>query len=56
MTDPAPNNPIDDLAQALEAEVQQAIDLCGGDLRTVLRATLITNVFLEAAVERLRLP
>ena len=53
MTDPAPTNPIEDPTQALEAEVQQAIDLCGGDLRAALRATLIANAFLEAEVERL---
>jgi hypothetical protein len=53
VTDPAPTNPTEDPNQALEAEVQQAIDLCGGDLRAALRATLIANAFLEAEVERI---
>jgi hypothetical protein len=37
----------------LEIEVQEAIDLCGGDARTALRATLIANAFLQSEVERL---
>jgi hypothetical protein len=37
----------------LEFEVQQAIDLCGGDARAALRATLIANAFLQSEVERL---
>jgi hypothetical protein len=53
MTDPAPTNPSEDRAQVLEAEVQQTIDLCNGDLRAALRTTLIANAFLKAEVERL---
>ncbi len=53
MSDPAATNPSEDPAQALEAEVQQAIDLCSGDLRAALRTTMIANDFLEAEVERL---
>ncbi len=53
MTDPAPTNPSEPLVQGLEAEVQQAIDLCGGDIRAALRVTLIANSFLETEVERL---
>ncbi len=53
MTDPAATSPSEDPVQVLEAEVQQAIDLCNGDIRAALRATLIANVFLEAEVERL---
>jgi hypothetical protein len=53
MTDPPPTNPTEDPTQALDVEVQQAIDLCGGDLRAALRTTLIANAFLEAEVERL---
>jgi hypothetical protein len=37
----------------LEIEVQEAIDLCGGDARAALRATLIANAFLQSEVERL---
>ena len=39
-------------AQA-EIEVQEAIDLCGGDARAALRATLIANMFLQSEVDRL---
>ena len=53
MIDPAQTNPSEDPVQILEAEVQQAIDLCNGDLRAAVRATLIANSFLEAEVERL---
>ncbi len=53
MSDPAATSPSEDPVQAIEAEVQQAIDLCNGDLRAALRATLIANAFLEAEVERL---
>jgi hypothetical protein len=42
-----------DPAAQLEIEVQEAIDLCGGDARAALRATLIANAFLQGEVERL---
>jgi hypothetical protein len=42
-----------DAAALLEAEVDEAIALCGGDARAALRVTLIANAFLEAEVERL---
>ena len=42
-----------DLAAELEIEIQEAIDLCGGDARAALRATLIANAFLQGEVERL---
>jgi hypothetical protein len=42
-----------DQAAQLEIEVQEAIDLCGGDARAALRATLIANMFLESEVDRL---
>lgn len=48
-----PTNPIEDPTQTFEAEVQQAVDLCGGDLKAALRASLIANAFLQAEVERL---
>jgi hypothetical protein len=38
---------------ALEAEIDEAIALCGGDARAALRATLVANAFLEAEVQRL---
>jgi hypothetical protein len=37
----------------LEAEVEEAIATCGGDVRAALRATLTTNTYLEAEIERL---
>ena len=37
----------------LEAEVDEAIALCGGDVRAALRVTLVANAYLEAEVERL---
>jgi hypothetical protein len=37
----------------LEAEVDEAIRMCGGDVRTALLATLVANAYLDAEVERL---
>ena len=37
----------------LEAEVDEAIRMCGGDVRAALRATLVANAYLDAEVERL---
>jgi hypothetical protein len=42
-----------DRAEALEAEIDEVIALCAGDVRAALRATLIANAFLQAEVERL---
>jgi hypothetical protein len=42
-----------DTAALLEAEVEEAIATCGGDVRAALRATLVANAYLEAEVERL---
>ena len=36
-----------------EAEVDEAIATCGGDVSAALRATLIANAYLEAEIERL---
>ena len=40
-------------AALVEAEVDEAIATCGGDVRAALRATLIANAYLEAEIERL---
>jgi hypothetical protein len=40
-------------AALIEAEVDEAIAACGGDVRAALRATLIANTYLEAEIERL---
>jgi hypothetical protein len=40
-------------APDLETEVDEAIRICGGDVRAALRATLVANSFLEGEVERL---
>jgi hypothetical protein len=54
MSDAAPSDPPEaDPAASLEAEIDQAIALCGGDVRAALRATLLANAFLEAELERL---
>jgi hypothetical protein len=37
----------------LESEVQEALDICGGDPMKALRITLIANAFLEAEIEHL---
>ena len=40
-------------AALVEAEVDEAIGTCGGDVRAALRAILIANAYLEAEIERL---
>ena len=40
-------------AALVEAEVDEAIGTCGGDVRAALCATLIANAYLEAEIERL---
>ncbi len=45
--------PAANAAALLEAEVDEAIAVCGGDARAALRATLFANSYLEAEVERL---
>jgi hypothetical protein len=40
-------------ADALDAEVQEALELCGGDPLKALRITLIANAFLEAQIDDL---
>jgi len=42
-----------DPADAMEAEVEEAIALCGGDVRAALRATLTANSYLQDEVDRL---
>lgn len=53
MSQPASETTEFDPTTPLEIEVQEAIDLCGGDARAALRATLIANVFLQSEVDRL---
>jgi hypothetical protein len=54
MDDPASSDsPEVDRAEALEAEIDEAIAVCGGNVRVALRATLIADAFLQAEVERL---
>jgi hypothetical protein len=43
----------DGSAPDLEGEVDEAIRICGGDVRATLRATLAANAYLESEVERL---
>lgn len=44
---------IDPYTADIEADVDTAIALCGGDARAALRATLIANAYLDAEAERL---
>ena len=47
------SSPASNAADELERDVDQAIALCGGDMRAALRALLLANAFLEAEIERL---
>jgi len=38
---------------AIDAAVQETLDLCGGDAMNALRITLIATAFLEAEIDRL---
>jgi hypothetical protein len=42
-----------DATANFEAEVEEAIALCGGDVRAALRATLIANAYLQAEADSL---
>ena len=42
-----------EIAASLEAEIDEAIATCGGDVRAALRATLVANAYLETELERL---
>ena len=53
MTSVAQPSPSPNAAEKPEREVDEAIALCGGDVRAALRATLVANAFLDAEVERL---
>lgn len=47
---PQPTAPDDD---ELEAEVDEAIAACGGDLRATIRALIVANKYLECEVGEL---
>ena len=47
------SSPASNAADQLERDVDQAIALCGGDMRAALRAMLLANAFLETEIERL---
>jgi hypothetical protein len=36
-----------------EAETEEAIALCDGDVRAALKATLVANAYLESELERI---
>jgi hypothetical protein len=38
----------------LEREVDEAIAVCGGDMRETIRGLLVANNFLEARLERMK--
>jgi hypothetical protein len=39
-------------APDIDAEVEEAIKVCDGDIRAALRATLVANAYLEGELER----
>jgi hypothetical protein len=45
--------PASDASDPLEAEVEQAIAICDGDVRAALRAALVANSFWADEVKRL---
>ena len=47
----AATSPEIDPAADLEAQVEEAVALCGGDVRAALRSALVANAFLEAQVD-----
>jgi hypothetical protein len=47
-------NPEQSDADQLEAAADQAIAVCGGDLREAVKALIVANHFLEAELEKLR--
>lgn len=53
MAQPIPETTELDPAAELEFEVQEAVDLCRGDARAALRATLMANSYLQGEVDRL---
>jgi hypothetical protein len=38
----------------LDAAVEQAIAVCGGDMRAAVRALIVTNNFLESEISELK--
>lgn len=38
--------------ERIEAATDQAIEVCGGDLRGTIRALILANEFLEAEIEQ----
>ena len=53
MSQPAAEISQSDSVTQLEAEIEEAIALCGGDARAALRATMIANAYLQGEVDRL---
>ena len=45
---------LDEEAQAVDDDVRQALELCGGDAIRALRITLIANAFLVEENEKLK--
>jgi len=43
-----------DQSQAVEEDVKQALETCGGDPMRALRVTLIANAFLEREIDQLK--
>ena len=49
-SDPQPNA---EDADELEAEIDRAVDTCGGDMRATIRALIVANNYLESEVNEL---
>jgi hypothetical protein len=45
---------LDDQAQAVDGDLRQAIEACGGDVVSALRAALLSNAFLMEENSRLK--
>jgi|GEM_PF-6167586 len=53
MPQPAQNSPETNQVAVLEDDVEEAITLCGGDVRAALKSALVANAFLQAQIETL---
>lgn len=53
MTDAAETPGAPDAAAVLEAQMQELIAMCGGDVMQALRTALTANTFLETQIETL---
>jgi hypothetical protein len=43
-----------ELDDGLDAAIEQAMAVCGGDMRATIRALIVTNNFLESEISELK--